>query len=81
MLDDGTPLSSVTGELPYLLKVLAAARPLSLQTHPDADQARRMQMQAKIRTQVLGDPSNANANWKQNSQKVLFCIPVYCTVI
>lgn len=39
-LADGTPLSDVTGELPYLLKVLAADRPLSLQTHPDADQAR-----------------------------------------
>lgn len=39
-LADGTPLADVTGELPYLLKVLAAAQPLSLQTHPDAEQAR-----------------------------------------
>ena len=39
-LDDGRPLADVTGELPYLLKVLAAARPLSLQTHPNARQAR-----------------------------------------
>ena len=39
-LDDGRPLSDLTGELPYLLKVLAAAEPLSLQTHPDAEQAR-----------------------------------------
>jgi mannose-6-phosphate isomerase len=29
------------GELPFLLKVLAAAEPLSLQAHPRADQARR----------------------------------------
>ncbi|MFQ5418111.1 MAG: mannose-6-phosphate isomerase, class I, partial [Myxococcota bacterium] len=29
------------GELPFLLKILAAARPLSLQTHPDAQQARK----------------------------------------
>ena len=35
-LNGGTPLSSVSGELPYLLKLLAAAHPLSLQTHPDA---------------------------------------------
>ncbi|MEN9823314.1 MAG: mannose-6-phosphate isomerase [Actinomycetota bacterium] len=35
VLDDG-PLAAVSGELPYLLKVLAAARPLSLQTHPDS---------------------------------------------
>jgi mannose-6-phosphate isomerase len=38
-LADGRSLSDVTGELPYLLKVLAAAEPLSLQTHPDAAQA------------------------------------------
>lgn len=35
MLADGAPLSSASGELPYLLKLLAAAEPLSLQTHPD----------------------------------------------
>jgi mannose-6-phosphate isomerase len=39
-LRDGRPLSDLTGELPYLLKVLAAAQPLSLQTHPNAEQAR-----------------------------------------
>jgi mannose-6-phosphate isomerase len=38
-LDDGRWLSELTGELPYLLKVLAASEPLSLQTHPNADQA------------------------------------------
>jgi mannose-6-phosphate isomerase len=36
---DGSELRSVTGDLPYLLKVLAAAEPLSLQAHPSADQA------------------------------------------
>lgn len=35
-LDGGAPLASVSGDLPYLLKLLAAAEPLSLQTHPDA---------------------------------------------
>ena len=39
-LDDGEPLADVTGPLPYLLKVLACVRPLSLQTHPNAEQAR-----------------------------------------
>lgn len=39
VLDDGTPLSQLTGELPYLLKVLSAAEPLSLQVHPGAAQA------------------------------------------
>ena len=36
---DGRPLRDVTGELPYLLKVLAAGGPLSLQAHPTAEQA------------------------------------------
>lgn len=33
--DTGTPLREVSGDLPYLVKLLAAAAPLSLQTHPD----------------------------------------------
>ncbi len=33
------PLAAHSGDLPYLLKVLAAAEPLSLQTHPSAEQA------------------------------------------
>jgi mannose-6-phosphate isomerase len=40
VLDGGTPLIDETGPLPYLLKVLAAAEPLSLQAHPNAAQAR-----------------------------------------
>lgn len=40
LLDDGTSLVALTGELPYLLKVLSAAEPLSLQVHPTAQQAR-----------------------------------------
>ncbi len=40
-LDDGTPLADVAGPLPYLLKVLACSEPLSLQTHPNANQAQR----------------------------------------
>jgi mannose-6-phosphate isomerase len=38
-LADGRDLTTVAGTLPYLLKVLAAAEPLSLQTHPSAEQA------------------------------------------
>jgi mannose-6-phosphate isomerase len=34
-VDDGRPLRETSGDLPYLLKLLAAAEPLSLQTHPD----------------------------------------------
>ena len=38
-LDDGRLLESVVGPLPYLLKVLAARTPLSLQVHPSLNQA------------------------------------------
>jgi mannose-6-phosphate isomerase len=38
-LPDGAPLATLTGELPYLLKVLAAGEPLSLQAHPTPEQA------------------------------------------
>lgn len=38
-LDDGSDLVSTSGELPYLVKLLAAAEPLSLQTHPTRAQA------------------------------------------
>lgn len=39
-LADGSPLADLTGDLPYLLKVLSAAEPLSLQAHPTTRQAR-----------------------------------------
>lgn len=39
MISDGRPLEDRTGPLPYLLKVLAAAQPLSLQAHPTREQA------------------------------------------
>jgi mannose-6-phosphate isomerase len=38
-LTDGRPLNEVAGELPFLVKVLSAAEPLSIQTHPDREQA------------------------------------------
>lgn len=38
--DASTSLREVAGELPFMLKILAAERPLSLQVHPDADLAR-----------------------------------------
>jgi len=37
---DGRSLADIAPELPFLLKVLAAGSPLSLQAHPDAEQAR-----------------------------------------
>ncbi len=42
-------------ELPFLLKLLAIAKPLSLQVHPDADQAR----QGFLREEQMGIPRQA----------------------
>jgi mannose-6-phosphate isomerase len=41
LADDGQerPLTDITGDLPYMVKLLAAARPLSLQVHPSKPQA------------------------------------------
>lgn len=50
-LDDGTPLEDLTGTLPYLLKVLSAADPLSLQAHPTPAQAEEGHGRG-----VFGDP-------------------------
>ncbi len=37
--DEPRPLTDVSGELGFMLKVLAAERPLSIQVHPNADRA------------------------------------------
>lgn len=39
VITGGGPLEDTTGPLPYLLKVLSAAQPLSLQAHPTREQA------------------------------------------
>src|SRR5262249_24930483 len=52
--------------LPFLLKVLAAAEPLSLQAHPNAEQA-RLGFEAEQRAGVpIGAP---NRNYKDSSHK------------
>ncbi len=51
VLDDGTPLEALSGRLSYLLKVLSAAEPLSLQVHPTTEQA-----EAGYAAGVFGDP-------------------------
>jgi mannose-6-phosphate isomerase len=39
--DDGRePLTAIAGELPFMLKILAAQRPLSIQAHPNAVRAK-----------------------------------------
>lgn len=55
-LDDGTPLSATSGQLPYLLKLLAAAEPLSLQTHPDTATAQAGFAREQAAGIEAGDP-------------------------
>ncbi|HYT11104.1 MAG TPA: mannose-6-phosphate isomerase, class I [Mycobacteriales bacterium] len=52
--------------LPFLLKVIAAARPLSLQAHPDAERAREGYAEEEARGVPLGSPerSYVDANHK-----------------
>lgn len=56
-------LAALAGELPYLLKILAAAQPLSLQTHPNELQARtgfarenRSQIPVRSANRIYRDP-------------------------
>lgn len=52
----GEPLSTVTGEMTMLVKVLACSQPLSLQTHPTTDQARRGFAKENAAGIALDDP-------------------------
>jgi len=56
-------LAAIAGELPFLLKILAAAQPLSLQTHPNETQARsgfsrenRSQIPVRSAHRIYRDP-------------------------
>jgi mannose-6-phosphate isomerase len=63
---DGSLADVVEGRLPFLLKVLAAASPLSLQAHPTMDQAAA----GFARENALGIPLDApNRNYKDAFHK------------
>jgi mannose-6-phosphate isomerase len=63
---DGTILDVEAGRLPFLLKVLAAARPLSLQAHPTPAQAEA----GFDREEAAGVPVDApERNYKDRSHK------------
>ncbi len=56
-------LAALAGELPFLLKILSAAQPLSLQTHPNESQARtgfarenRSQIPVRSANRIYRDP-------------------------
>ncbi|MFZ9629034.1 MAG: mannose-6-phosphate isomerase, class I [Ilumatobacteraceae bacterium] len=56
VLDDGTPLTDLVGALPFMVKLLAAAAPLSLQTHPDGPTAAAGFADEQARGVPLDDP-------------------------
>lgn len=56
-VDDGSLLSATSGDLPYLLKLLAAAQPLSLQTHPNEQQATAGFNREQREGVGIGDPN------------------------
>ena len=66
ILPDGRPLSAVTGPLPFMVKFIAAAQPLSLQVHPSLDQAREGFARENAAGIALGDPKR---NYRDDSDK------------
>ncbi len=62
----GSAVGTTFGRLPYLVKLLAAARPLSIQVHPDAAQAR----EGYDREEAAGIPRDApERNYRDASHK------------
>lgn len=64
--DDGTALSTLTGQLPFMVKYIAAAKPLSLQVHPSLAQAREGFARENAAGLAVGDPSR---NYRDESDK------------
>ena len=65
-LADGSPLSRVTGPLPFMVKFIAAAKPLSLQVHPSLDQARDGWQRENTAGIAVDDPRR---NYRDDSDK------------
>ena len=63
---DGQPLSSAVGELPFMVKFISAARPLSLQVHPSLDQARAGWARENAASLAPSDP---HRNYRDDSDK------------
>lgn len=64
--DDGTVLSAITGPLPFMVKFIAAAKPLSLQVHPSLEQAREGFLRENAAGLAVDDPRR---NYRDDSDK------------
>ena len=67
-------------ELPFLLKVLAIKDPLSLQVHPNEDQARRGYQKESDQREVV-DPSQLNYKDDKQKDEVLLAITPITAVV
>ena len=65
-LESGQPLSSITGPLPFMVKFIAAAKPLSLQVHPSLEQARAGFARENAAGIAVDDPRR---NYRDDSDK------------
>ncbi|MCL8027614.1 mannose-6-phosphate isomerase, class I [Nocardioides bruguierae] len=54
--DERRPLSDVSGDIPFMMKILSAARPLSIQVHPNADLARQGYKEEEARGIPIDSP-------------------------
>jgi mannose-6-phosphate isomerase len=69
----GAPTLQQFGQLPFLLKILAVARPLSIQAHPSAEQARA----GFRRERAQGiSPSDPHANYRDEWPKPELLCPL-----
>lgn len=64
--EDGTALSVIAGPLPFMVKFIAAAKPLSLQVHPSLAQARAGYARENAAGLAPDDPSR---NYRDDSDK------------
>lgn len=65
-LTDGRALSTLTGSLPFMVKFIAAAKPLSLQVHPSLNQAREGFARENAAGIAIDDPRR---NYRDASDK------------
>lgn len=66
LLADGRPLSSLTGNLPFMVKFISAAKPLSLQVHPSREEAREGFARENADAIAIDDPRR---NYRDDSDK------------
>jgi mannose-6-phosphate isomerase len=73
---DGRSLAEVEPELPYMVKLLAAEEPLSIQAHPDREQARRGFAAEEAAGIALGAPERSYRDENHKPELLVAMTPV-----